>query len=188
MRILLIVFLGIFIHSSTFAESNSREEVWVNNKYELKVKLKFYKSKIKAKNLTRRGWQTFRRVEPGVYSNFRGEKLILEASDVIVFTSRRNRRNIVFRPPFQNINPRIDRRGSAIGGTWKVPSLGRIVYISNTHNGIEARIEGQAKWTRYRLKDGNFYVDDKGNSYTVKNNNELFWESRDGRTSFALVR
>ena len=188
-----IILLSLLIPISSYATIQVSTEIWVSEKHEAKVKFKFYKNKIKAKHLTKRGWSTFKEVTPGVYDNRRGSKLIIESPNVIVFSTRNKRKNIVFRPiPIRQRSiscpPASTHTNQFLGGTWNIKQLNKKLYISEQSNGFEARLSGQSTWTRYIQKDSGFYVDSNGNSYTVKSKNELFWESKNGRQVFQVYR
>lgn len=192
MKVLYLLLISLIIP----IESHTRHQTWINTKYELKVKFDFRSNKIRAKNLGKRGWTSFYRTRSGLYENRHGDRLILEGRDLIVYTRRFSRKNIVFRPVDVYLrnnkyrNNRFDQRRSYnnISGTWRVRDLSKDVEIVYRNNGIESRIKGLNRWVFYTQKDEDYFEDQNGNSYTIKPYGELIWLSDDGRTRYVLSR
>ena len=196
MKYVYLLLIALIIPTFSSANTFSKKEIWINTKYELKVKFDFRSKKIKAKNLGRRGWSSYYKIRPGVFKNRSGDKLILEARDVIVYSRRHSRKNIVFRPIDYYNNrwsrtecplPQVNRHLN-ITGLWQVDGLNKQVEIVNRRDGIESRIKGVKKWVFYRQKDSVYYEDDRGNSYTLDDRGILIWLSDDGRTKYILRR
>jgi predicted nucleotide-binding protein (sugar kinase/HSP70/actin superfamily) len=196
MRYVYLLLIALIIPTFSSANTFSVKEIWINPKYELKVKLDFRYNRIKAKNLGRRGWTSFYKTRPGVFENRSGDRLVMEARNLIVYSRRYGRKNVVFRPVdyydnlrdrtgvrlHQRVNPR------DITGLWKVKQMNKHVEIVSRSNGIESRIKGVNKWVFYKKKDHVYYEDNNGNSYTLNDRGELIWLSDDGRTKYTLIR
>lgn len=198
MKTLILFFLSLSTQTMLFSSNLpivNEKQIWFNEQENLTIEIEFSRSCIRVRNMDKGRWVSYSGYD-GVYENRRGELMIREAEDVFVFASPRRRANIVFRP-FKGLSDREIGQDSrltppssvlAIEGTWSIPELNnRKLIIRSIEGGLEARFE-QGKWVRYVMRDYNFYVDSKGNSYTVKTEDNLFWESEDGRQSYDIVR
>ena len=195
MRYVIVLLVALIIPISSQASTFHNHDVWINTKYELKVKLDFRHNRIRAKNLGTRGWSSFYKVRSGEYQNRRGDKLIIERRDIIVYSPRYTRRNVVFRPadrfttrtrPHHNSYRSNGHNGLA--GFWLVKGDNKRIEIQRSGQMLRARIEGSSRWVSYTEKDNGYYEDSRGNSYTLRANNSLVWLSDDGRQKRELYR
>lgn len=79
--------------------------------------------------------------------------------------------------------------GNSLNGKYHVREIDEYVTINRTRHGLKAR-KGNGNWIEYTQNRNrkNEYVDQNGNKYLVRSDNDLTWKNRNGTVSLNLKK
>lgn len=86
--------------------------------------------------------------------------------------------------------PELQFRDIKLEGTWLAREINKYVYITDTRDGLKARLKDEKHWQIYQRKGDqpNIFISESGSYYTVNEASSLTWTSSDKLRNLTLIR
>jgi hypothetical protein len=214
-RLLILLFVLFNFTFNTQAQSNIPDGVWYNKYSDRLVLAESTNGGILVKGIhASNRWTFYNYIRPGVYEDSYRNRISFRNPRKWIYKSRTNSRKLTFvqierRPAATPLADRTERRTydadkntdrpappvnnqklPALEGTWYAEAMKSYVYITETRDGLKARLKDSTSWYIYEINpiDDKEFITSSGSRYYRMQDGTLVWTSKENNRNLILVK
>lgn len=142
----------------------------------------------------------FEPIGRGVYIDSHKNRIFLDNERKLVYKNRPGTKKLTFVKIESHTPPGIPDHTTyepprkapllPVEGTWDVKEIDRKVFITETRDGLKARLSDEKEWFTYERskEDYNIYISQRGSRYEWIGENTMRWISADGKRILTLIK